>query len=95
MSFRKASLIHLLVNGTGNVEITFSAVDSSELVATAIGEALRSVPYCLRPIDFEKLQALASSCYTLRRQTELDSRVQFNTAWSVDENMTPITLFGA
>ncbi|MEU4806608.1 hypothetical protein [Actinosynnema sp. NPDC023587] len=84
-------VMHVLTDSPGHLNMTFPAVDDSDLIAVAIGDALESAMHYCRSGPEDSFES-----QTVRRLRTMDFRVQLVTPWAfVDESMTPISFFGA
>ncbi|WP_030596988.1 Swt1 family HEPN domain-containing protein [Streptomyces fulvoviolaceus] len=85
-------LVHMLLD-SGWVAFTFPAVDDSNRVADAIGEAFDAVLLNLRSRREKSERELLESPM---RSIHLDPRIEMNSGWNiVDDTTVPISIFGA
>ncbi|MGQ4343810.1 Swt1 family HEPN domain-containing protein [Streptomyces sp. SAS_275] len=85
-------LVHMLLD-SGKVAFTFPAIDDSNRVADAIGEAFDAVLLNLRSGREKSERELIE--YPMR-SIHLDPRIAMNSGWNiVDDTTVPISIFGA
>lgn len=88
------SLVHVLSNDPGQVELTFSAVDGGAVIADAIGYAFDALLFSIKRRPFPETDEEWEAWR--RRTSTIDYRVLVDSSWSiVDDSTLPISMFGA
>lgn len=89
----REQMVFLTINDPYGLEVSFAAIDDPSTTADAIGRLFDAV------LTSPASSRVANQAFTdrwARDHSDLDARVQVQTAWSiVDDTTTPITMFGA
>jgi hypothetical protein len=88
----KELLVYLTANDPFAIEFSFAAVDDPTAIADAIGNTFDAV---LTNPARRWGDSLAATERWAREHCDLDARVQIANHWSIVDDTTPISMFGA